>query len=49
MNKIKKYINENDMIGMKILNCLQPYTENTIKKVKLIGGLKILLKYDDFL
>lgn len=40
MDKIKKYINENDMIGIKILNCLQPYTENIIKKVKLIGWIE---------
>ena len=36
MNKIKKYINENDTIGMKILNCLQPYTENTIQELPLV-------------
>lgn len=40
MNKIKKYINEDDMIGIKILNYLQPYTENTIQKVSLIGWIE---------
>lgn len=51
VNKIKKYISEDDIIGMKILNCLQTYTENTIQLIgwieDIFGNMMIFYKTED--